>query len=96
MGRKELVRKTFDGEVAFARLRNRLIHAVIATVAATSPDWPSSPAPSPDTNKNGHDAAGKSKQSILAGLLDELDALRQQLSALFVPHSQVSPSRPSS
>ncbi len=39
MGEKELIRKTFEGEVAFARLRNRLVHALISTVA-TSPDWP--------------------------------------------------------
>lgn len=34
MGRKEVVAKTFQGEVAFARLRNRLVHALIAAISS--------------------------------------------------------------
>ena len=71
MGEKELVRKTFEGEVAFARLRNRLVHALIATVAATSPDWPQN-----ETEVNGGGVNGEKK--VLPELLEELVGLQRQ------------------
>ena len=35
---EDIVQKTFEDEVKFARLRNRLVHAIIATVSL-SPNW---------------------------------------------------------
>ncbi|KZS15079.1 Phagocyte signaling-impaired protein [Daphnia magna] len=93
----DIVKTTFNDEMKFARLRNRLVHALIATVAL-SPIWQIEVQETKNRTENLNNdqtAEHPKDKCILPGLLQELGILLTELkSESLMSHSQFSVQSP--